>query len=132
MLLKIYVFFSSLLVSGLPLTQIESICEIRDDINWLLQDEIVFSLCHVPFISKSILRSVTEHIIKSQNVEGSSSRFTPMKLDFVLDEEKSLAIFMEELDQIHIGGYNKITNISLVSWYKVWLTNNVVAYLTDS
>ena len=125
-------FFSSLLISGLPLTQIESIREIRDDINWLLQDEIVFSLCHVPFISKSILRSVTEHIIKSQNVEGSSSRFTPMKLDFVLDEEKSLAIFMEELDQIHIGGYNKITNISLVSWYKVWLTNNVVAYLTDS
>ena len=93
-------------MSGLPLTQIESISEIRDDIDWLLQDEIVFSLCHVPFMSKSILRSVTEHIIKSHDTETSSSRFKPMRLDFVLDEEESLAIFMEELDKIRIGGYD--------------------------
>jgi hypothetical protein len=104
-----------LLVSGLPSTQIESIREIRDDINWLLQDEIVFSLCHVPFISKSILHSVTEHIIKSQKmehiiksqkVEASSSHFTSMKLEFVVDQEKSLSIFMEELDKICVGGYH--------------------------
>ena len=113
---KIYVyFFISLLVSGLPLTQIDSIHEIRDDINWLLQDEIVFSLCHVPFISKSILRSVTDHIIKSHDLETPSSRFTPVKLDFVLDQETSLAIFMEELDKIRIGGYNIATNISFVN-----------------
>ena len=97
--------FFSLLVSGLPLTQVESIHEIRDDINWLLQDEIVFSLCHVPFISKSILNSVTEHIIKSQDMETSSSYFNTIRLDFVLEQEISHAIFMEELDKTRIGKY---------------------------
>lgn len=99
---RLCLFFFSLLVSGLPLTQVESIHEIRDDINWLLQDEIVFSLCHVPYISKSILNSVTEHIIKSQDMETSSSYFTPVRLDFVLEQEKSQAIFMEELEKTRI------------------------------
>ena len=102
---RLCLFFFSLLGSGLPLTQVESIHEIRDDINWLLQDEIVFSLCHVPYISKSILNSVTEHIIKSQDMETSSSYFTPVRLDFVLEQEKSQAIFMEELEKTRICKY---------------------------
>lgn len=92
-------------MSGLPLTQIESICEIRDDINWLLRDEVIFSLCHVPYVSLSILDSVTEHITQSKDKNASSSCHNSMKLDFVLDQSKSLAIFEQELDKIRIGRY---------------------------
>ncbi|XP_028404501.1 KICSTOR complex protein SZT2-like [Dendronephthya gigantea] len=101
---------SSLLVSGLPLTQIESICAIRDDINWLLHDEIVFSLCHVPDVSLSILHSVTEHIIQSHDENKPSSRCTSMQLDFVLDQSKGLAIFMQELDKIRID-HNRLSKL---------------------
>lgn len=104
LVLVFFLFLFSYTGSNLSRVQTESILDMKDDINWLLRDEIVFSLCHAPSINLSMLESVTQHIQESQTLELKSSRFSSIRLDFVLDAEQSLETFVKELDKIRIGG----------------------------
>lgn len=115
----------SFTVSGLPHFQIDSIREIKHDINWLLQDEIVFSLCHAPSITLDMLENVTKHISQSLGLETQFSQFRSIQLHFVvLDAEQGLAIFIKELDKVRIGGY-KLSKLE--NYYYLRLSSSTAA-----
>lgn len=66
----------------------------------------MFSLCHAPSITLDMLENVTKHISQSQGLETEFSQFRSIQLHFVvLDAEKGLATFIEELDKVRIGGH---------------------------
>ncbi|XP_041357997.1 KICSTOR complex protein SZT2-like isoform X2 [Gigantopelta aegis] len=96
--------FSGDPVHHLPRSQHFAISQLKEEIEWLLFDEITSSLRHMHPLNSDALRFVTENIRASAGKP--SCVHNSVKLEFVYGADPSLCRFTEEFERMQIPGYH--------------------------
>ncbi|XP_076669350.1 KICSTOR complex protein SZT2 isoform X3 [Andrena cerasifolii] len=87
----------------LPLNQHTAINNLRDEIEWLLQDETATALLDRPSVNEETLKFVANHVSKS--VDKFSCKLEKVPLHFVFSSEDSKPKFLNELKKLVIDKY---------------------------
>lgn len=90
-------------MSHLPLNQHNAISNLKDEIEWLLQDETATALLDRPYVNEEILNFVANHI--SESTDRFSCKVEKVALHFVFPSEDSRPKFISELKKLQIDKY---------------------------
>lgn len=90
-------------MSHLPLSQHNAITNLKDEIEWLLQDETTTALLDHPFINENILNFVANHV--SESTDRFSCKVEKVPLYFVFSSDDSKPKFISELKKLQIDKY---------------------------
>lgn len=90
-------------MSHLPLSQHNAITNLKDEIEWLLQDETTTALLDHPFINEDILNFVANHV--SESTDRFSCKVEKVPLYFVFSSDDSKPKFISELKKLQIDKY---------------------------
>ncbi len=90
----------------LPLPQNQAIRQLREEIQWMLDDEVVYSMTRTNHVTHEILERVTNHIMASPNRPGCSIQAIP--LVFVFGQAISYKIFSRHLDTLEMTDFSMI------------------------
>ena len=91
-------------LSHLPSYQHKAVLDIKDELNWMLMDEIAFALCKSSELSHQTLDFVTKHVQASTR-ERPGSFVESIDLEFVFGSEKSIDKFKEQFNGVSLNGY---------------------------
>lgn len=89
------------ILSHLPAYQHKAVSDIKEELNWMLMDEIAFALCRTFPPSYHTLDFVSKHVQASAR-ERKGSVVEVVGLDFVFGPEKSLEKFKEIFGQVSL------------------------------
>jgi hypothetical protein len=89
------------ILSHLPAYQHKAVTDIKEELNWMLMDEIAFALCRTYPPSYQTLDFVSKHVQASAR-ERRGSVVEVVGLDFVFGPEKSLEKFREIFGHISL------------------------------
>ncbi|CAB4059233.1 SZT2 [Lepeophtheirus salmonis] len=81
-------------------TQKKALENIVEEIQWMMRNEIIYSMTKTHTVNESVLKKVTEHITVSINKPGCAVQRFP--LSFVLKPEKSLKSFIAQFEEIDL------------------------------
>nr|XP_033323081.1 KICSTOR complex protein SZT2-like isoform X1 [Megalopta genalis] len=90
-------------MSHLPLNQHSAINNLKDEIEWLLQDETATALLDRPSVNEEILKFVANHV--SESSDRFSCKLEKVPLHFVFPSEDSKPKFLNELKKLEIDKY---------------------------
>ncbi|CAK9801279.1 KICSTOR complex protein SZT2 [Anthophora quadrimaculata] len=90
-------------MSHLPLSQHNAISNLRDEIEWLLQDETATALLDRSTINEDVLRFVANHV--SESTDRFSCKVEKVPLHFVFPSEDCKPKFISELKKLQIDKY---------------------------
>ncbi|XP_076387408.1 KICSTOR complex protein SZT2 isoform X2 [Megachile rotundata] len=90
-------------MSHLPLNQHNAISNLKDEIEWLLQDETATALLDRPYVNEEILNFVANHI--SESTDRFSCKVEKVALHFVFPSEDSKPKFISEVKKLQIDKY---------------------------
>ncbi|CAL7950911.1 unnamed protein product [Xylocopa violacea] len=90
-------------MSHLALNQHNAISCLRDEIEWLLQDETATAFLDQPFINEEVLKFVANHI--SESTDKFSCKVEKVPLHFVFPSDDSKPKFISELKKLQIDKY---------------------------
>ncbi|XP_076659931.1 KICSTOR complex protein SZT2 isoform X2 [Halictus rubicundus] len=90
-------------MSHLPLNQHSAINNLKDEIEWLLQDETATALLDRPSVNEEILKFVANHV--SESSDRFSCKLEKVPLHFVFPSENSKPKFLNELKTLEIDKY---------------------------
>ncbi|XP_050400458.2 KICSTOR complex protein SZT2 [Patella vulgata] len=93
-------------ISHLQKIQYKAMMAFKQEIEWLLNDEIVSALRHLSPINSDALEFVTEHIkkYKAENKPGCDHHVVSLK--FVFGANQSLVRFTEEFERLNLPNYS--------------------------
>lgn len=91
--------------SFLPKYQHDAIMDCKQEIEWLMRDEIVCALRYVYPIREDKLQMVTEHVQESFQLGKTSCYIEEVTPQFVFGSDQSLSRFLDELQRINIKDY---------------------------
>ena len=77
--------------------------DIKDEVNWMIMDEIAFALTKSSSLSKQTLEFVCRHVQASSRIKP-GSRMESINLEFVFGSEKSFKKFREHFGKINLQG----------------------------
>ncbi|XP_043514984.1 KICSTOR complex protein SZT2-like isoform X3 [Frieseomelitta varia] len=90
-------------MSHLPLCQHNAISNLRDEIEWLLQDETATAFLDQPVINENVLNFVANHV--SESTGRFSCKVEKVPLYFVYPSDDSKPKFISELKRLQIDKY---------------------------
>lgn len=90
-------------MSHLPLNQHNAINNLRDEIEWLLQDETATALLDRSSVNEETLQFVANHV--SESTDRFSCKLEKVPLHFVFSSEDSKPKFLNELKKLRIDKY---------------------------
>ncbi|XP_071119812.1 KICSTOR complex protein SZT2-like [Haliotis cracherodii] len=93
-------------IGHLPKVQHGAVLKCKEEIEWLLSDEITSSLRNLQPISADALKYVTEHIKSSVQAGKPACVHDRVDLMFVYGADQSLGRFTEEFERMHLPGYH--------------------------
>ncbi|XP_067679134.1 KICSTOR complex protein SZT2-like [Haliotis asinina] len=93
-------------IGHLPKVQHGAVLKCKEEIEWLLSDEITSSLRNLHPISADALKFVTEHIKSSVQAGKPACVHDRVDLMFVYGADQSLGRFTEEFERMHLPGYH--------------------------
>ncbi|CAE1264632.1 SZT2 [Acanthosepion pharaonis] len=91
--------------SFLPKYQHDAIMDCKQEIEWLMRDEIVCALRYVYPIKEDKLQMVTEHVQESFQLGKTSCYIEEVTPQFVFGSDQSLSRFLDELQRVNIKDY---------------------------
>ena len=104
--------------------------DIKDEVNWMLKDEIAFALSKSSSLSKQTMEFICRHVQTSSRIKP-GSRMDTIDLEFVFGSEKSFqkfkehfgkinlqGIFMKKEDDFYYLGKTFYVLIDFISWYR--------------
>ncbi|OAD53477.1 Protein SZT2, partial [Eufriesea mexicana] len=97
-------------MSHLPLSQHNAISNLKDEIEWLLQDETATAFLDQPFINEDVLNFVANHV--SESTDRFSCKVEKVPLHFVFSSDDSKPKFISELKKLQIDNHNTENNLS--------------------
>ncbi|XP_021342251.1 protein SZT2-like isoform X1 [Mizuhopecten yessoensis] len=92
-------------IAHLPKLQQHAVHRCKEEIEWLLKDEIVSALRHLQPVKTDALHFVTEHVRLSAEMGKPNCATEKVKLSFVYGSEHSLLKFKEEFERLNYLGY---------------------------
>ncbi|XP_031836676.1 KICSTOR complex protein SZT2 isoform X3 [Nomia melanderi] len=90
-------------MAHLPLNQHSAINNLKDEIEWLLQDETTTALLDRSSVNVEILNFVADHV--SESADRFSCKLEKVPLHFVFPSEESKPKFLNELKKLEIDKY---------------------------
>ncbi|GAB1605816.1 Hypothetical predicted protein [Argonauta hians] len=93
------------LVNFLPKAYHEAVTDCKQEIEWLLRDEIACALRYVFPITEDRLQNVTEHVQESVALRKPSCYIEEVFPQFVFGTDQCLDSFIEELKRVSIKNY---------------------------
>lgn len=90
-------------MSHLPLSQHNAISNLKDEIEWLLQDETATAFLDQPVINENVLNFVANHV--SESTDRFSCKVEKVPLYFVFPSDDSKPKFISELKKLQIDKY---------------------------
>lgn len=90
-------------MSHLPLCQHNAISNLKDEIEWLLQDETATAFLDQPVINENVLNFVANHV--SESTGRFSCKVEKVPLYFVYPSDDSKPKFISELKKLQIDRY---------------------------
>ncbi|XP_043599602.1 KICSTOR complex protein SZT2-like isoform X2 [Bombus pyrosoma] len=90
-------------MSHLPLSQHNAISNLKDEIEWLLQDETATAFLDQPVINENVLNFVANHV--SESTDRFSCKVEKVPLYFVFPSDDSKPKFISELRKLQIDKY---------------------------
>ena len=93
-----------------PLSKIQrrAVCDLVDDIRWILQDEIIYAKTKLRPISADVVAKVVNHIRNSHNKPGNSVQRNA--LSFIYGRDRSFELFRKELDRLKVPQFQQVRN----------------------
>ncbi|KAK3091384.1 hypothetical protein FSP39_019468 [Pinctada imbricata] len=95
-------------IAHLPKQQHDSVVKFKEELEWLLRDEIASSLLHMQPVKTDALQFVIEHIRQSSSRGKPTCSHEKIPLHFVYGAEHSLKKFNEEFERLHLHGYRLV------------------------
>ena len=108
----------------------QAVMDIKDEVNWMLKDEIAFALSKSSSLSKQTMEFICRHVQTSSRIKP-GSRMDTIDLEFVFGSEKSFqkfkehfgkinlqGIFMKKEDDFYYLGNTFYVLIDFISWYR--------------
>ncbi|XP_076462664.1 KICSTOR complex protein SZT2-like isoform X2 [Babylonia areolata] len=92
-------------MSHLPPIQREAVLIFKDEVEWLMRDEVAGALKHMHPINADALDFVTKHVKDSYSQEHPSCQYQRVSLQFVYGPDRSLKPFIEEFERLSQPGY---------------------------
>ncbi|XP_060082039.1 KICSTOR complex protein SZT2-like [Ylistrum balloti] len=92
-------------IAHLPKLQQHAVHKCKEEIEWLLKDEIVSALRHLQPVKTDALQFVTEHVRLSAEMGKPNCATEKIKLSFVYGSGLSLLKFKEEFERLSYLGY---------------------------
>ncbi|CAG2218549.1 SZT2 [Mytilus edulis] len=96
-------------IKHLPRQQHLAVTKCKEELEWLLKDEIASSLRQLNLIQTDTLEFVTDHIKKSAKKGKPNCSCEHIPLHFVYGVEKSLPNFKEEFERLNLTKYKLMT-----------------------
>ncbi len=90
-------------IEQLPDQQRHALLKLREDVEWAIEDEIVFALTRSPVITVELLEKVAGHISAFPNRPGCTIQLIP--LTFVMAQDVSFEIFRGHLEGLKVDGF---------------------------
>ncbi|KAL8610620.1 hypothetical protein ACOMHN_006339 [Nucella lapillus] len=116
-------------LSQLPPIQRDAVLVFRDEVEWLLRDEVAGALKHMHPISADALDFVTKHVKNSYRHKYPSCRYERVGLQFVYGPDRSLKRFVEEFERLSQPGYRltKVKDFYILAVDRAHANNIVLA-----
>ncbi|KAK7100732.1 hypothetical protein V1264_023626 [Littorina saxatilis] len=101
----------------LPAGEREAVLCFKNEVEWLLYDEIASALRHMFPINSDALEFVTQHVKKSCHHKYTSAIHERVNLQFVYGPDRSLKPFTEEFERMSLPGYHltKVTSFYILT-----------------
>lgn len=93
-------------IGHLPSSQHDAVMKFKEEVEWLLRDEVSSALRHMYPITADALEFVMQHVSNSFRSMRPSAIDGRVKLHFVYGSDRSMGLFVEEFERMSVPGYH--------------------------